>query len=182
MRLEAPMMVKRIAVRKGYIPGLIFNCVSEPNEYINFEQTWLPEVTSGLIELWGISSVVAILSTNDPIDHFAHLTALKEYKTYEDDLIVLLPYILKIFGEEGYLFSGSVKEAALNIIKMLGREALPAVPLLIRGMENELAATHLVTTEMMYADTLAEITGQQAEIDPDFWWDWWEANKPDENK
>ena len=67
---------------------------------------------------------------------------------------------------------------AINLIEEMGSAAIEAVPYLIRAMEQELDSGSPISSEWDYARTLEEVTGRNATIDPEFWWDWWEANAP----
>jgi hypothetical protein len=68
-------------------------------------------------------------------------------------------------------------DAAMEILGRLGNDALPAVPFLIQGLEDELKSSAPFSFPLSYAETLGSITGQSGGNDPDFWWNWWEANK-----
>jgi hypothetical protein len=186
MLLEAPgRKPLEYPISKFYAPFTVFDCVTQPDPKSISPRSWGPEIISGIVEFWGISAALATLRTSS--DHLpafiAQDAALGNWGKYSDDVIVLLPYLMTIVEHGGPTHDKSVK-AALDILGNLGSEALPAVPYLIQGLEYELDSPDPSSCPWCIVSILEAITGQQVDKlkdpDPDFWWDWWEANKPAE--
>jgi hypothetical protein len=184
MRLEAPgRNPLEYPISTTYAPFTVNDCVTQPDPESISNRSWGTEIVSGMVEFWGISAAVATLHTSSEVlpAFIAQDAALGNWGKYSDDLIVLLPYLLPIVEHGGPSHNKSV-HAALDMLESLGSEALPAVPYLIQGLEYELDSPDPSSCPWCIVGTLEAITGQQVDRlerpDPEFWWDWWEANKP----
>ena len=169
-----------VELYEHYTPGATMGCIETPPVTTNFTSTWVPEVTKGLIDYWGISAIIAALEPTgyDVHDFYASGEAFRLARSYPEGYELLIPYLIPIVGEGTDAYPDSSVWFALNLIEEMGPAAIELVPYLITSMEIQIDSGDMFSYEQEYAWALADITGKAASTDPDFWWDWWEVNAP----
>ena len=169
-------------INESLTPDIIMYCHSLPHSAANFSETWVPGVVTGLIKFWELPAALIVLEPTGYIacDSQAKDTALLLAAEYQDGNEILLPYLIPIIEKGGIIDLQMNPDllGAINLISDMGPAAIEAVPYLINAMEQEIDSGIPISSEWGYAATLEAITGQEATIDPDFWWDWWEENQP----
>lgn len=158
-------------IKASYSPNAVFGSCSESlTSNVNWSKVWIPEIVSGLADIWGAPVAAAAMKVEK-----TRSAGIRLVCRFDSEARETVPVLVNMLAGES---AGVAHTDIADALRCIGPPAMPAVPVLVKKLAEQLRNTGPTDFAYHYRHALESIVDRKFKEDTK-WLVWWKGKWKD---